>query len=181
MRLGRAIEGVMCHHGVTHGLWRGRRRSGGGSAGGLPPSHTTWRDGGLGMRITATWLTPLTCQCGHKCGPGFMLTSLTGSVLPHGNVSASPNCSGRRDLFHCRPRFLPLGSWTWPIVISALSPRLPLSFSLVALWHNVCVYVCVSEVESADILTTVAYLCTYDTPPACLGRWLLLCSCENQA
>lgn len=27
----------------------------------------------------------------------------------------------------------------------------------------------------------VGYLLTYDTPPACLGRWLLLSSCENQA
>lgn len=151
MRLGRAIEGVICHHGVTHGLWRGSRGSGGQGAGGSP-SHTTWRDGGLGMRLAATWLTPLTCQCGHKCGPGFMLTSLTGSVLPHGNVSVSPNCSGQRDLFHrlksvtLYPPFLPLGSWAWPIV--RLQKKNHLKYHLcrlasifvqsVALWCDVC-------------------------------------------
>lgn len=42
-------------------------------------------------------------------------------------------------------------------------------------WERVCVcQVCV-------ILIAAGYLLTYDTPPACLDRWLLLSSCENQA
>lgn len=62
MRLGRAIEEVICHHGVAHALWAGGRRQGVAST-----SHTTWWDGALGMQLTLGQLTPLTCQCARKC------------------------------------------------------------------------------------------------------------------
>ena len=63
-----------------------------------------------------------------------------------------------------------------------LSSSLPFGFILFA----VCVCVCVCEWEELKsecvwFLIAVGYLLTYDTPPACLGRWLLLSSCENQA
>lgn len=160
--------------------------SGGRCAEGGSPSHTTWRDGGLGMRHAATWLTPLTCQCGHKCGPGFMLTSLTGSVLPHGNASVSPNCSGQRDLFHrlksvtLYPPFLPHGSWARPVVRLQKKNDLKYHLHLLPFWFSL-LRSGANEGEKGQYLTTVAHLSTCDSPPTCPGRWLLLYSCENPA
>ena len=65
-----------------------------------------------------------------------------------------------------------------------LSSSLPFGFILFAVCVCVCVCVCEWEElrsECVWFLIAVGYLLTYDTPPACLGRWLLLSSCENQA
>lgn len=64
MRLGRAIKEVICHHRVAHALWAGAK--GGWAVGGTFPQYLGKRRG-LGMQLTWTWLTPLTCQSGQKC------------------------------------------------------------------------------------------------------------------
>lgn len=69
----------------------------------------------------------------------------------------------------------------------ALSVSACLSEPLTAICSvHVCVCVCVKKVRGAlvqecVILIAISYLLTHDTPPACLSRWLLLSSCENQA
>lgn len=59
---------------------------------------------------------------------------------------------------------------------------LPPSPSLLDSCSNLqCVCMCEYVDSVCEVLMAVGYLLTYDTPPACLGRWLLLSSCENQA
>lgn len=194
MRLGRAIEGVICHHGVTHGLWRGSRGSGGlgrrrARLPTLPGETEAWECGSprpdwlhspvsvvISVARDLCWPVWLALSC--HMGMCLRLPTVPGAVI-YFTVWNQLHFTLHFCLMEARHDPL-LGSRrkiTWNITF------VHFHFGSVgcALVQLVRVYMRVKGGERANILTTVTYLSTYDSTPVWPGRWLLLDSCENQA